>query len=279
VEDQSRSGSGEMTDFPPVIFGSLRVKNESRWIERVIRSILPLCHQVYVLDDHSTDGTAEICESMGTKVKVYRSSFEGLDETRDRQFLLDRILEAVPCEVIDWLSGVESSPYWVLAIDGDEELISGGQHVIRAFVQNSRNVAAKLRIMYLWNNSNQIRVDGVYAHFARPSLFRLMNRTFKFQKTPWGGNFHCSSIPQELLHRAQQPCVGAELLHYGYMLREDRITKWNFYNRHDPQNKSEGFDRRFPERRSYPHIVQGDVPEVPADVALMHAGPLRIEPL
>jgi glycosyltransferase involved in cell wall biosynthesis len=43
--------------------GMLRVKNEQRWIARVIESILPLCEYVYILDDHSTDGTPEICSS------------------------------------------------------------------------------------------------------------------------------------------------------------------------------------------------------------------------
>jgi hypothetical protein len=90
-------------------------------------------------------------------------------------------------------------------------------------------------------------------------------------------NFHCSSIPQELLYKS----VGTDvrLLHYGYMDKADRIRKWHWYNSIDPVNVGEGFDRRRPDRGSYPHIVQGDIPEVPASASLMHAGPLELRQL
>ena len=90
----------------------------------------------------------------------------------------------------------------------------------------------------------------VQGDFARPSLFRLMNRNFRFQKTPWGNgaNFHCSSIPQELLHHAHGVCP-APLLHLGYMDAEDRMRKFLWYSKIDPNNEVE--DR-------YRHIIQGD---------------------
>jgi hypothetical protein len=130
--------------------------------------------------------------------------------------------------------------------------------------------AFKLPIIYLWNSMTTRRVDGVYRHFARPSLFRLMNRAYQFQKTPWGGNFHCSSIPQELLHHAHHAMCNASLLHLGYMNKEDRLRKYKWYTTMDPNNPAED---------NYRHIVQGDVPEVPADMELLHAGPLQLEPL
>ena len=253
------------------VFGMLRIKNEARWIERVLMSIIPLCERIYVLDDHSTDNTVEICERYAkSDVIVYRSQFDGLDETRDKQFLLDRIMEVVPRSPVDWLSGRGDSPYWVLAVDGDEQLIPGGQEKIRAFIEQPGVYAAKLAVRYLWNEHNQVRMDGVYANFARPSVFRLMNRLFRFQTTPWGGNFHCSSIPQELLHHAHPLIEGADLLHYGYMLKEDRLRKREWYCKMDPDNEAED---------CYRHCVQGDVPEIPASAKLKWAGPLEIQTL
>lgn len=246
------------------IFGMLRIKNESRWIKDVVQSVLPVCERVFILDDHSTDGTEEICERLDERVTVYRSKFVGLDESRDKSFLLERIMQCVSDRVLD---GNERSPYWVLAIDGDEVLAPGGLEKITKAIDYTRFHAFKLPITYLWNSKTQRRVDGVYRNFARPSLFRLMNRAFQFQRTPWGGNFHCSSIPQELLHHAQAIC-DAPLLHLGYMDRADRLRKYAWYTTMDPNNRSED---------CYRHIVQGDIPEVPADVKLMHAGPLALE--
>jgi glycosyltransferase involved in cell wall biosynthesis len=247
------------------LFGMMRIKNETRWIEEVIWSILPICERVFILDDHSTDGTDTMCERQAENVTVYRSPFEGLDESRDKEFLLERIMN---CVSDIWLTGGETSPYWVLAIDGDEVLTAAGRHAIRRTIAETRMHAFKLPITYLWNDREHRRVDGVYRHFARPSLFRLMNKAFRFQRTPWGGNFHCSSIPQELLHHAHGLC-DAPLLHLGYMDKWDRLRKYKWYTSQDPNNPAED---------NYRHIVQGDVPEVPAEARLMHAGPLEIVP-
>lgn len=248
------------------VFGMLRIKNEARWIEEVLASMLPLCERVFVLDDHSTDGTAQICEQFDERITVYRSKFQGLDESRDKSFLLERIMMCVSDFT---LTGDPASPYWVLAIDGDEVLARGGQDVIRNTIIGTPYHAFKLPIIYLWDSRQQKRVDGIYRTFARPSLFRLMNRAFQFQTTPWAGNFHCSSIPQELLHHAHATC-NAELLHLGYMNKEDRLRKHKWYTTIDANNPAED---------NYRHIVQGDVPEIPADMKLLHAGPLRLEPV
>lgn len=253
------------------VFGILRIKNEARWIERVIRSILPICERVFVLDDHSDDGTPDLCEKLGDPVSVIRSPFVGLDERRDKDFLLERAMSFVPPM---YLEGREEwAPYWALAIDGDELLDESGPEVIRKALPLGSNRAFKLPVRYLWDSDlsvfpqrRQIRVDGVYRHFARPSLFRLFNREFGFQSTPWGGNLHCSSIPQQLLHGCRVE-LDAPLWHLGYNDRADRIRKYAWYNQVDPNNAGE--DR-------YRHCVQGDVPEVPARARLRHAGPLEL---
>ena len=257
------------------IFGMLRIRNEARWIAGVLASIFPICERVFVLDDHSEDGTAELCETSGGPVTVFRSQFTGLDESRDKNFLLEQVMSCVPPRYPggDCLAGDERSPFWALAIDGDELLDARGADTIRRVLPTTPGHAFKLPVRYLWNSDmslyperRQVRVDGVYRNFARPSLFRLSNRRFRFQSTPWGGNLHCSSIPQQLLHVAQVT-LDAPLWHLGYNDRADRLRKYAWYNRVDPGNQGED---------QYRHVVQGDIPEVPAGVILRHAGPLEL---
>ena len=250
----------------PTIFGILRVKNEARWIDSVIRSILPLCERVFVLDDHSADSTDEICARIDERVTVCRSPFETADESRDKNFLLTRVMNSVS-DI--HLRGDPCSPYWALAIDGDEELVANDRELIRLAATGPSHVVS-LRILYLWDAQDQVRVDGVYGNFRRPSLFRVMNASFRFQTTPWGNgsNLHCASVPQELLHQSVN--CAARLLHYGYMHREDRLRKYRWYNERDPDNDSE--DR-------YRHMVQGDLSEVPASARLRWAGPIKLEAL
>lgn len=232
--------------------GMLRVKNEARWIARVIESLLPLCERVYVLDDHSTDGTPFICSGI-PGVTVFDSPFSGLDESRDKDYLLSHIRK----------DGADI----VVAIDGDEVLEPGGQDKIRRAVAQGN--AWTMRVLYAWNDDAHVRTDGVYSRMYRPSMFRLAACTRGFLKTPFGNgaNLHCSSVPQELLHGAIRTDI--RLLHLGYRDREDRLRKFHWYNSIDPNNPGED---------CYRHIVQGDLPDIPANARLRHAGPLTLQP-
>lgn len=260
----------------PTIIGALRIRNEARWIQQVIRSIVPVCNRIIVLDDNSEDDTGNICQAEGCA--VFRNAVPWVDtengtvsdETAGKQFLLERAFEGVPVEDQHWLKGNPASPYWMLAIDGDEELVEQDRQLILDAVKHPVVHAWAPQIQYLWDRPDQWRVDGVYGNFRRPSLFRLMNRAFTYMKTPWGGgaNFHCSSIPQELIGHSRE--LDARLLHWGYMDQSDRIRKFDWYNRVDPGNQAED---------CYRHMVQGDVPEIPPDAKLRHAGPLVLQPL
>jgi hypothetical protein len=170
------------------------------------------------------------------------------------------------------LRGDEKSPFWMLLIDGDEVLDKAAVPEIQHMLSTTKQHAFRFRIPYLWNDRKTLRVDGVYGEFrdgirARPSLFRLMNSGFRFQRTPYGCNFHCSSIPQELLSHAHHT-FQAPLWHLGYMEAADRIRKYEYYNLKDPNNASED---------QYKHMVIGDV--FPPDAKFRHAGPLKLEAL
>jgi len=242
------------------IIGLLRVKNEARWIRQVVSSILPICERVIVLDDHSTDATPQICYSAGAT--VYWSPFTGCDESRDKDFLLSKAYKYVPDK---HKLGNPESCFWALLIDGDEVLHAADMEKVKGLVDQGPD-AFSFKIQYLWDQPTQIRVDGVYANFRRPSMFRLMNHAFRFQKTPHGGNFHCSSIPQEMLHCAAQS--DARLLHYGYLHQKDRLRKYAWYNQMDPNNIGED---------CYRHMVIGDT--FPAESKFRWAGPLVLAPL
>ena len=230
----------------------LRVKNESRWIADVLRSALVVCDRVYVLDDHSTDGTGEICRGFGDRLRVYSSPFSGLDEARDKNWLLDAIRLA-------------GEAHWILAIDGDEML--SNPEAVRASIASEASESYALRVLYLWNRPDQVRADGVYSRFWRPSLFRA-RAGVNFRSTANGGNFHCGNVPQDLAKSAQRS--DAYLLHFGYMDARDRRRKFDWYNQQDPNNTAED---------QYVHVIQGDPGGPPAHVRLRHAGPLVLSPL
>jgi GT2 family glycosyltransferase len=206
--------------------GALRIKNEAKHIHQVINSILPICQRIFVFDDHSTDETVAVCESFGERVKVYRSFFTGLDEARDKNFLLGQIIQA--------------EAEWVLWIDGDEVLERRGSEHIRQVVDTEGIAIYSLKIAYMWNDSEHVRVDGIYGRFTRPSLFRLKNQAMQrlyFPTTGCGGNFHCGNVPRGLSGRTQE--LDLRLKHLGYMTREQRQSKFKWYTATDPNNDLE----------------------------------------
>lgn len=285
--------------------GMLRIRNEDRWIAEVIESALNLCARLFILDDHSTDATRDVCARYD-RVMVLPSPFAGFNEARDKNWLLDQIV-------------AHCAPQWILCVDGDEILPPDSVAAIREAVENPDCPVYSLRIIFLWNDRQTMRTDWVYGEFWRPSLFRPFHiqpdtpdhiklaGDLRFMSTPFGrnsGNLHCSSVPQRYLGLAQR-CSGGRLLHLGYMHREDRVKKLDFYTACDWRDWSED---------CYRHMVQGDdvqleelpragqllaagdltqydlrfITDLPAEIKhdqiwngrpLLHAGPLRLEPL
>jgi len=224
------------------------VKNEARWIQRVIESILPICERVHVLDDNSTDGTPDICRAI-PKVMVHTSGWDTTDEVRDKNHLL---------RYVDYYGGAD----WIVMIDGDEVLTHHAR--LADAIATTPHACLSLPVLYLWDREDQMRVDGVYGDFMRESAFRY--RGERFRRTGHGGNFHCGNVPQQI--RANRGYVKAPLLHMGYLHREDRVRKFEWYNKLDPDNKHE---------EGYRHMIVGDL--IPADSECKHGGPLELRPL
>lgn len=259
----------------------LRIHNEARWIEEVIVSTLSLCDRVFVLEDHSTDETPAILQRLvdrlGTEtIVVIQSPFTGLNESRDKNFLHDQIIQ-------------NCKPEWILCIDGDEVLEGPAAEAIRKTIAQYPDVNSwALKIEFLWNSPTQVRADRIYGDFWRPSLYRPYHETpgnadsrkllqeFRFQSTPFGRttvtdkpNLHCSSVPQRMIHGFKR--IPARLKHYGYMERAWRVAKLDYYTSIDWENPAED---------CYRHMTQGDLPElteVPKISQMVKFGRLNIE--
>jgi glycosyltransferase involved in cell wall biosynthesis len=210
----------------PAMLAVMRVKNEAEHIGESLESILPLCAHAIVFDDHSDDETVAICESFGQRVEVLHSPFRGVDEARDKNYVLERVISAVPD--------------WVLWIDGDEVLERDGPaRILEAIARGGDTTIYSLRVAYCWDGDDQIRVDGIWGRMRRPSLFRLRgqlvrNLRFTMSRAP---NLHCGNVPRNL--RGQRRDLDVRLKHYGYLTPGLRERKYQWYTRIDPHNSAE----------------------------------------
>jgi glycosyltransferase involved in cell wall biosynthesis len=215
-----------------VLYGMMRVKNEERWIGLALKSLLKVCEFVFVMDDHSKDNTASIVQDTKGCLCI-PSPFCGLNESRDKTFLLSYIVNKLPIRE----TGVENSPHWVICLDGDEELCAED---IWKLNLNLRGVSYSFQILTLYNSPNQIRVDGPYTKLLRPSMFRLIKPGMVFKSNAQhGGGLHCSNVPADIGFgvRVHEP-EPVRVKHYGYMLEEDRKRKYGFYVEHDPGHEN-----------------------------------------
>ena len=144
--------------------------------------------------------------------------------------------------------------------------------MVKQAIRSNGHSCFALKFYHLWDRPDQIRSDRWYSDFSRRCIFKPVDGfSFRSCYADSGVNVHCG------LHTGNGPqglpvalIEGVRLIHYGYMDRETRLRKYAWYNALDPQNDME--DR-------YRHCVQGDIPEVPVDAVLKHAGPLQLRPL
>ncbi|MCC6383997.1 MAG: glycosyltransferase family 2 protein [Bacteroidia bacterium] len=167
--------------------------NEEKKIANCIESLLKVCDEIVVVDSFSTDGTAEIAESLGAK--VIKHPFENYIEQKN--FALDCL-----------------SYEWALSLDADEVLSSQLQNSI---------LAVKTHLLadgYLMNRLTSycgkwIRHCGWYPD-------RKL-RLFKRSKARWGGINPHDKIEMEagsIIHRLK-----GDLLHYSFDTPEQYVTQ------------------------------------------------------
>lgn len=210
--------------------GLMRVKNEARWLKGALDSITPVCERVYLLDDHSTDDTAKIAIAE-PKCSARLSYFDGVDEARDRTWLLGTACSGYFGMNADAIAGPQS-PWWFLSIDGDEELVEADREKL-THPQAAHAVSYVARIYYLWDAPDQVRMDGHYATVFRPSFFRYIKPGMVYKNM--SGKLHTTGVPGDIGYgKTMHPEGAFRLLHYGYMRKEDRERKFEFYMRMDP---------------------------------------------
>ncbi len=231
------------------IVAAMRIKNESRWLREVLSSIHPLTRDIMVFDDASTDETPDIAREMGCSVFASPFPTAPTDEARDKTWLLERVRAL--------------NPDYVLFSDGDEVLEAGAAEKIRQRL-NPRDCLYCFPIKYIWNDRQHYRADGVYGRMQQWRMFSLIGQGGKlFYPSKGGANFHCGNAPKGL--RGGGAMVPCDILHLGYMYREDRLRKYEWYRRIDPGNRSED---------EYNHVLIGDT--FPADSKFVHGGPLKL---
>lgn len=110
----------EMVNMPSVqIVGSVQVRNEDIYIERVVSNILDFCDRVIITDHESSDRTFEICLRLSERHP--KIELTGIRHPREAAVLLEPFF------------GTDT---WIFGVDGDEIYDPQGLKTMRDHLRN-----------------------------------------------------------------------------------------------------------------------------------------------
>jgi glycosyltransferase involved in cell wall biosynthesis len=138
----------QLPTSPPWVSVLILTRNESMHISRCIRSARRLTPHLFVVDSHSSDGTAELATEEG--VIVISGNFESF------------------AEKLNWsLAHVDFPTPWVFRLDADEELTDDLLASLpRAVVDADPDVNGFYVRRQLWFMGQWIKYGGMYPTFS-----------------------------------------------------------------------------------------------------------------
>ena len=213
----------KVTPTYPTIATVMRVKNEAPYVKRAIESLLPLGGEIIVLDDGSTDDTADILRSFDG-VRYHRQDDLPMDEGRDRTWLLREALKY--------------EPEWIFTLDGDEELSPRACVEMLAAAKNApKDVTVfRLQFMVMWGEREYFTMSKFI--WPQDRMFRvsaLADRDYQFYSM-FHRNLHCGCVPKHGVKPYNRVLLDAFIKYYGYDTTLACAKKLDFYLAHDPKN-------------------------------------------
>lgn len=226
-----------MSDFK--IVGTYRVKNEERFIEKSLKSVLDICSEIVIYDDGSTDNTVEICSSFDKVVDIQTQSNPSLNEVRDRNFLLQM--------------GLKRKPDFILSVDGDEIFMPHAAEILFEELEiiYPENNVFEFQFLTCWDNVDQIRFDGIFGNYWQKRLFRIKNQSpdLQFKNTANFGNLHCGSVPKNTIGFDNSIRSNVKIFHMASIDETLRQKKYEYYTKIDANsNLNDG----------YKHMISGE---------------------
>lgn len=222
------------------LVASLLVKNErARYLQACIGSLRDFCDLIAVLDDGSTDGSAEWLhdntdDRMVVKHIDPEDGFFAGHEGRRRQALLDFT--------------IEQKPTHVLAIDADEFVADGS--AVRAFCGSTHQLGT-LNMQEVWKTGSHlsVRQDGGWREHPVPILYRVDSH----EPGDWTINqraLACGREPLQIRTMRRARPTGTDILHFGWANPDERAVRYQRYVEAD--------NGRFHNRRHLESIMWSD---------------------
>ena len=215
------------------------IKNEARFIEKSLKSVMEICSEIIVMDNNSTDDTVEICSGFDKVTEIIKRKELPLDEVRDKNIIYEHARK--------------SDPDFILAVDGDEIFMPHASEILFEELSTIHPDSDVLEFQFLtlWDDVNTIRTDGIFGYYWQKRLLRMKNQPYSllFVENDNPGNIHCGSIPPSSVGFDNQAKSNVKIFHLASLDDEVRQRKYGFYTKTDPDNVLTG---------AYKHMISGE---------------------
>jgi glycosyltransferase involved in cell wall biosynthesis len=210
------------------IIGSIVIKNEiDRYLEKCILHAKTFLDEIFVYDDRSVDGSAQLCADLGCNVVTRPFELPSFIE-HEGQFRYGA-----------WRSFEETmkpdNQSWVFSFDADEFMVTTIKGDIRQVLDKTIFKARKSaatgvmlhfpEIFKIENNELFYRVDGFWNTIKGPRLFAYKpNASWKNK------SMGCGSEPTYVANGKFINQNNLKVLHLGYAKDEDKKSKYERYS-------------------------------------------------
>ena len=229
-----------------------RIKNVERWIGNSLESTSKICNKIVILDDGSTDNTVKICKTFSSVVDIHEQKNLVFDETRDKNLLLQMALKY--------------DPDYILVLDGDEIIMPGMEKILYEdlIYLHPNSDIFEFKILDMSEQPNRYRINNPTTNYIHKFLFKVNNqKNLHFLPTKFPYNMHCTRIPDNLNKTNNVSQSRVKILHYGYYDQKLKQTKYDLYNKLDP-NATEFYN--------YEHLIHPEKFSIPDDFAYLSEG-------
>lgn len=200
---------------------SMTVRNEEgRYLERVLGGIGRYIDEAVIIDDASSDATADLCEELlkGVPHRLIRNEtwmFDNEYRLRKKQ----------------WEETLKAEPDWILCLDGDEVPEKAFWTHLGELAEDERYDLYGFRLYDMWSET-EYREDAYWNAHKSSRVFLLRYRPeypYVWNEIPQ----HCGRFPAglDMLPRCDS---SLRMQHFGWARPEERKMKYDRYMKLDP---------------------------------------------
>ena len=204
-----------------MIIGAMLARNEAapdRYLRRALCNAAQFCDRIIVVDDGSTDDTAQICAQVPSCRVITRpgEGWWGQDETSARAALWEAAAQ-------------EAGPDgWIYHFDADHELLGISPEDFRMLTA-ATIVNAWCFVLYdCWDSEDLHRVDGYWIAWKNPRPWLVRAMPFPNWEPQWRQRgIHAGHHPGNYPYVTGIAFGG--IRHLGYVKKEHRLRKSSKY--------------------------------------------------